>query len=69
MAAVGLLAVFLVGYPTGEPRFRVSRNELVNLPARWDAGWYLDMAQVGLPLGSRRAAASRTSRSFPRTLC
>ena len=28
VAAVGLLAVFLVGYPIGEPRFRVSRNEL-----------------------------------------
>ena len=47
VAAVGLLAVFLVGYPIGEPRFRVSRNELINLPARWDAGWYLVIAQVG----------------------
>ncbi len=47
VAVVGLLAVFLVGYPPSEPRFRVSRNELINLPARWDAGWYLDVAQVG----------------------
>jgi hypothetical protein len=47
VAAVGLLAVFLVGYPVGEPRFRVSRNELINLPARWDAGWYLGIAQLG----------------------
>jgi hypothetical protein len=57
VAAVGLLAVFLVGYPPSEPRFRVSRNELVNLPARWDAGWYLDVAQVGYrwdPASSRQ---------------
>ena len=47
VAAAGLLAVFLVGYPIGEPRFRVSKNELINLPARWDAGWYLTIAQVG----------------------
>jgi hypothetical protein len=47
VAAVGLLAVFIIGYPIGEPRFRVSPNELVNLPARWDAGWYLDIAQIG----------------------
>ena len=38
--------------------FRLSDEELMNLPARWDAGWYLVLATHGY---SRRAAkASRT---------
>jgi hypothetical protein len=40
------LAVITIGYPT-EIRFRVSTNEAANLPARWDAGWYLGIAQSG----------------------
>ncbi len=40
------LSVVIVGYPT-EIRFRVSKNEFANLPARWDAGWYLGIAQQG----------------------
>ena len=45
--ALGLLAVFAVGYPASGPGFRVSYDELVNLPARWDAGWYLQIATDG----------------------
>ncbi len=46
------LAVVTVGYPT-EIRFRVSHNEFANLPARWDAGWYLGIAQQGYRYNSR----------------
>ncbi len=45
--AVGLLAVATFGFPAPDSGFRVSRNELVNLPARWDAGWYLGIAVGG----------------------
>jgi Mannosyltransferase (PIG-V) len=45
--AVGLLAVIAIGYPPGAPPFRLSRNELTNLPLRWDAGWYLQLALHG----------------------
>jgi hypothetical protein len=45
--AVGFFAVVLVGYAPGAPPFRVSRNEFVNLPVRWDAGWYLQLALDG----------------------
>jgi Mannosyltransferase (PIG-V) len=45
--AAGYLAVILIGYPTGAPPFRISRNEFVNLPMRWDAGWYLSIALEG----------------------
>lgn len=46
------LAVVTVGYPT-EVRFHVSGNEFANLPARWDAGWYLGIAQQGYRYDSR----------------
>ena len=41
-------AVLILGYPgEKEPPFRVSPNEFINLPARWDAGWYLGIAADG----------------------
>ena len=43
----GLLGVLLVGYGEDGPPFRISENEVLNLPARWDAGWYLGIADDG----------------------
>ncbi len=46
--AVGLLSVWLVGYSgDGQPPYRFSPHELLNLPARWDAGWYVGIATDG----------------------
>jgi hypothetical protein len=42
----GYFAVILIGF-THTPPFRISRNELINLPMRWDAGWYLSVALDG----------------------
>ena len=44
---VGLMAVFTIGIPDNELRFRVSENEALNLPVRWDAGWYLNITTGG----------------------
>jgi hypothetical protein len=44
---VGLLAVLTFGYPPGAPPWRDYDNELLNLPLRWDAGWYLQIAETG----------------------
>ena len=44
---VGLLAVLMIGYAPGTPPWRDSANELFNLPLRWDAGWYLQIAESG----------------------
>ena len=64
--AVGFLGVVLVGYPDKSPPFRVSRNEMVNLPVRWDAGWYLGIVLNGTTSTPTRAPPrSRTSPSFP----
>jgi hypothetical protein len=44
---IGFVAVVGIGYPEGAPQWRASDNELWNLPARWDSGWYLGIAQHG----------------------
>jgi hypothetical protein len=45
---VGFLAVQLVGFPPeAAGRFKLYENELLNLPARWDSGWYLTIATEG----------------------
>jgi hypothetical protein len=43
----GLLAVVMFGYPPGAPPWRDYDNELMNLPLRWDTGWYLQIAEGG----------------------
>src|SRR4051794_38854924 len=44
---VGYLAVFMVGFANGRAPLRHFTNELLNLPVRWDAGWYLQIATEG----------------------
>lgn len=44
---VGYLGVATFGFVPESVEFRVSDNELVNLPARWDAGWYLSIVAKG----------------------
>jgi len=44
---VGYLAVVSVGYPEGAPPYRVSDNEALNLPLRWDTGWYVNISMEG----------------------
>jgi mannosyltransferase PIG-V len=43
----GYFAVLLIGFPQPPPQFKVSDNIFVNLPARFDTGWYLDIAVNG----------------------
>ena len=47
VAAVGLVSVFAFGFPGGRAPFSVSESPLANLYARWDAGWYLNIAHDG----------------------
>jgi len=45
---IGFLAVILVGFPPeAANRWRIYNNDLLDLPARWDAGWYLGIATEG----------------------
>jgi hypothetical protein len=45
--AAAYAAVLVIGYPEGAPPFRASPSEVGNLLARWDAGWYLGIAEEG----------------------
>jgi hypothetical protein len=47
--AVGFLAVVLIGFPAAAdpPPLRIYNNALLDLPSRWDAGWYLAVANEG----------------------
>lgn len=46
--AIGFLAVILIGFPPqAENRWRIYSNDLLDLPARWDTGWYLGIANTG----------------------
>lgn len=47
VVVVGFFAVVTFGFPPGAADDRVSRNALIDLPARWDAGWYGSIALEG----------------------
>lgn len=47
MFIVGYLAVFMFGFANGRAPLRHFNNELLNLPVRWDAGWYLQIVTDG----------------------
>lgn len=51
---VGYLAVVTIGLVPGSERFRISENELENLVARWDAGWYRGIASSGYSWNGNR---------------
>ena len=44
---VGYLAVVTIGYAQGARPFKEFSTELLNLPLRWDAGWYMGIATQG----------------------
>jgi len=44
---VGCFAVYTFGYATADVPLRLFDNEVLNLPIRWDAGWYLQIVTDG----------------------
>jgi hypothetical protein len=44
---VGCFAVYAFGYATADVPLRLFDNEVLNLPIRWDAGWYLQIVTDG----------------------
>jgi hypothetical protein len=61
---IGFLAVVLIGYESNVP-WRVYRNELLNLPARFDAGWYLGIAATGYQWNPNSPAGQQNIVFFP----
>jgi hypothetical protein len=63
---VGILAVLLIGYrPEAAPPWRVYDNELLNLPARWDTGWYVSIAAEGYRWEPEMATKQQNIAFFP----
>jgi len=62
---VGLLAVYTIGLPEDPSRFRVSENEALNLPVRWDAGWYLSITTGGYRWNPERETKKQNIAFFP----
>ncbi|MGE3273816.1 MAG: mannosyltransferase family protein [Vicinamibacterales bacterium] len=64
--AVGLLAVVAIGYPSadGAP-MRLYDSELANLPVRYDAGWYYDIAEHGYRIQTHRTDLQQNFAFFP----
>lgn len=62
---VGLMAVYAVGYPEGRAPIRVAEGEVGNLPARFDAGWYLTIATHGYEYFPNRVDRQQNLVFFP----
>ena len=66
--AVGFLSVVLVGFPfSGEqsPPIQIYGNALLDLPARWDTGWYLTIANEGYSYSAANPNAQQNIAFFP----
>jgi hypothetical protein len=63
--AVGFLALSLIGYAPGAPPWRIYPNDFLNLPARWDTGWYLSVAVNGYEWRPAEAANQQNIAFFP----
>lgn len=62
---VGFFAVLAIGYAAGAPSWRANDDELLNLPARFDAGWYLGIATEGYEYRPRREDLQQPLVFFP----
>ena len=65
--AVGFLSVVLVGFPFAPqpPPFQIYGNALLDLPARWDTGWYLTVANEGYSYSAANSNAQQNIAFFP----
>jgi mannosyltransferase PIG-V len=64
--AIGFLSVVLIGFPfTDPPPIRIYDNAFLDLPARWDAGWYLTIANDGYQWSPASAGTQQNIAFFP----
>ena len=62
---VGLLALLTIGIRPDAPPLRVADSDLVNLPLRWDAGWYMSVARIGYMWTPRDVGRQQNVAFFP----
>src|SRR5688572_15651608 len=62
---IGFLAVILIGFPPqASSRWSIYSNDLLDLPARWDTGWYLTIANEGYLYRPNASAADQQNIAF-----
>ena len=62
---VGFLAVILIGFPPeAANRWRIYSNDLLDLPGRWDTGWYLMIATEGYQYNPNAASDFQQNIAF-----
>ncbi|MGE0866157.1 MAG: mannosyltransferase family protein [Vicinamibacterales bacterium] len=62
---VGFLAVILIGFPPeASSRWRIYSNDFLDLPARWDTGWYLGIAMEGYQYDPNARAETQQNIAF-----
>jgi hypothetical protein len=63
---VGMLAVAMIGFREDvRPPWRMHANEFLNLPARWDTGWYVGIAAEGYRWMPARTEVQQNIAFFP----
>jgi Gpi18-like mannosyltransferase len=62
---IGFLATVMIGPPGGTPPVRVSSNEVLNLQARWDAGWYMSIVDRGYSYDATQPEGQQNIAFFP----
>jgi hypothetical protein len=62
---VGYFAVCMFGYVNERPPLRHFNNEFLNLPVRWDAGWYLQIVTDGYKFAPNEPEVQQNIVFFP----
>lgn len=62
---VGFFGIALLGYAPNTPPWRVYENDFLNLPARWDTGWYIGIAERGYQWSPAVGAGQQNIAFFP----
>jgi hypothetical protein len=65
MLFVGYMAMLTFGYPPGSEPPKQVENELMNLSARWDANWYIAIANQGYEFVSNQPGLQQRIAFFP----
>lgn len=62
---VGFLGIALVGYAPNAPSWHIYNNDFLDMPARWDTGWYVGIAEKGYAWDPSRTTEMQNIAFFP----
>jgi hypothetical protein len=62
---IGFLGIVLLGYAPNTPPYRIYNNDFLDMPARWDTGWYMGIATTGYAFDPAVPDAMQNIAFFP----